>query len=202
MATSNRDALALGEVPAGRLLICRRCRLLKGPVPGRTDGAHQLCGCTPVEVRRAQPRWGGDHNTYAELCRCCGLVLLRSGSRWSVWFCRQCKEAVVVLNRSAGRCLIPVGRHSLMNGVAANAAQLCSDLGAIAFTDQLMTFFMTMDGLETWASTIVQRNLTSLGFDIERDSRLADYLDAVKSSSLSPTTAFEALVSAARGHVT
>jgi hypothetical protein len=59
-----------------RLLICRRCLLLKGPVPGRTDGARQFCDCAPLEMHRAQPRWGVDHNTYAELCRCrgCGCV--------------------------------------------------------------------------------------------------------------------------------
>ena len=199
MATSGRNALSSREVPAGRLLICRRCRLLKGPVPGRTDGVRQLCVCTPVEVRRAQPRWGGDHNTYAELCRCCGLVLLPSGSKWSVWFCDQCKEAVVALNRSAGRCLIPIGRHSLMNGVAARPAQLRSEVAAVAFADQLMTFFGSISGIETWASTIVKRNLAALGFDTKKDARLADYLDAVDSSSLSPTSAFEALVSSAAG---
>ena len=84
------------EAPPGELLICCRCLLLKGSVPGRTDGARQFCDCTPVEVRQAQPRWGGDFNTYAELCRCCGLVLIRSGSRWSVWFCASCKEAVAL----------------------------------------------------------------------------------------------------------
>jgi hypothetical protein len=69
-----------------------------------------------------------------------------------------------------------------MNGVVASPAQLRSDLGALAFADQLMTFFGTMSGVETWASTIVQSNLTELGFDTERDERLADYLDAIKSS--------------------
>ena len=197
MATASWDAPSSREVPPGELLICHTCRLLKGPVPGRSDGARQLCDCTPLEVRRAQPRWGGDHNTYAELCRCCGLVLLGSGSRWSVWFCASCKEAVVTLNRYAGRCVIPIGRHSLMNGVGASAAQLRSEIGAQAFADQLTTFFGTISSLESWASTIVHRNLTELGFDTERDARLADYLDAVKSSALSPTTAFEALLSAA-----
>ena len=94
----------------------------------------------------------------------------------------------MTLNRYAGRCVIPIGRHSLMNGVGASAAQLRSEIGAQAFADQLTTFFGT---------TIVQRNLTELGFDTEHDTRLADYLDAVKGSVLSPTPAFEALLSAA-----
>src|SRR3954453_18786742 len=98
----------MADVHAGELIICRRCRQLKGPVPDRTDGALQLCGCASVEVRREQPLWRGDFNTYAELCRCCGLELLASGSRWSVWFCKPCKDSVLRLNRSAGGCVIPI----------------------------------------------------------------------------------------------
>ena len=106
----------------------------------------------------------------------------------------------MTLNRSAGHCLIPIGRHSLMNGVGASATQLRSEIGVQAFADQLMTFFGTMSGLEAWACTIVQRSLTELGFDTEHDTRLADYLDAVKGSALSPTAAFEALISVAADH--
>jgi hypothetical protein len=60
-----------------------------------------------------------------------------------------------------------------MNGVAASPAQLGSEIAALAFADQLMTFFGTISGVETWASTIVQRHLTGLRFDTEPDTRLA-----------------------------
>jgi hypothetical protein len=202
MTGSNRTAPALAEVPAGRLVICHRCRGLKGSVPGRADGARQLCECTPVEVRRAQPRWDGDFNTYAELCCCCGLVLLRSGSRWSAWFCEPCKKSVVALNQSAGRCLVPIGRHSLMNGVAARPSQLASDTGVRTFADQLSAFFDTFDSLEAWARTIVESNLIALGLDADRDVRLGDYLDAIERSSLSRSAAFEALASRTAGRAT
>ena len=185
------------EATPGELQICHRCLLLKGQVPGRTDGARQFCDCTPLEVRRAQPRWGGDFNTYAELCRCCGLVLLRSGSRFSTWFCPQCLEAIKALNRSAGRCLVPIGRHSFMNGVGASAAQLRTEGGARALAEQFACLLGKESSLEGWARMTVQRNLTALGFDSEQDAALADYLDAVSSSALSPRAAFEALLSAA-----
>ncbi|MGA2805621.1 MAG: hypothetical protein ABSF89_14740 [Acidimicrobiales bacterium] len=185
------------EAPPGELLVCHSCLLLKGPVPGRTDGARQFCDCTPGEVRRAQSRWGGDFNTYAELCRCCGLVLLRSGSRFSIWFCMQWLEAIKALNRSAGRSLVPIGRHSFMNGVGASAAQLRTESGARALAEQFAYLLGKERSLEGWARTIVQRNLTELGLDIEQDARLADYLDAVSGSALSPRAAFEALLSAA-----
>ena len=34
-----------------------------------------------------------------------------------VWFCRECLYRVKDLNNGAGRCVVPIGRHSLMNGV-------------------------------------------------------------------------------------
>ncbi len=183
------------EAPPGELLICRTCFLLKGPVPGRSDGARQFCDCTPLEVRRAQPCWGSDFNTYAELCRCCGLALLRSGSRFSIWFCTQCLEAINALNRSAGHCLVPIGRHSFMNGVS--AAQLRTESGARALAEQFAYLLDRERRLEAWARTTLHRNLTELGFGIEQEARLAYYLDAVRSSALSPRSAFEALLSAA-----
>lgn len=155
-----------------------------------------------MEVRRAQPLWGTDFNWYAEVCRCCGLVLLPSGSKFSCWFCGPCDAAVWALNQSAGRCVIPVGRHSFMNGIFGNGAQLRTEVAAIAFADQLMTFFGSMNGVETWASTILQRNLTMLGFDTNRDTQLAEYLDAVEKSSLSSAAAFEAMVSTAKSQST
>jgi hypothetical protein len=45
--------------------------------------------------------------------------LLASGSRWSPFFCRPCQERVRALNHAVGRLVIPVGRRSMMNGIAA-----------------------------------------------------------------------------------
>jgi hypothetical protein len=199
MATSNENVLDEEQVPAGRLLICGQCYELKGPVPGRSDGAQQLCSCSPMEVHCAQPTWGSDHNTYAELCRCCGLVLLKSGSKWSLWFCSPCKDVVQDLNQAAGRCVIPIGRHSLMNNVAARTTQLQSKVAVVAYVDQLRSLFVNMEDLYTWASTVVQRNLAALNLDAEADGALSDYLDEIKGSSLTQAAAFETLAAVAHG---
>lgn len=189
-----RDGHAGHDARPGELRICGSCRTLKGPVPDRSDGARQLCECAPTENHRAEPLWGGDFNTYAELCHCCGLVLLRSGSRWSVWFCEPCKRSVVALNRAAGRCLIPIGRHSLMNRVAARSEQLRTNVGAVAFADQLDTLFASIGGLRAWAATVTASNTIALGFGGDVDVLLADYLAAVRGSTLSSEAAFTSLV--------
>jgi len=65
----------------GSLLVCATCGDIKGPVPDLGDPAVR------VRARQAapcRPRWERyDYNTAYELCLCCGLVALRSGSRWS-----------------------------------------------------------------------------------------------------------------------
>jgi hypothetical protein len=198
MAKSSQSVPDSENVPAGLLVVCGRCHELRGPVPGRTDGAFQLCSCSHVEVHRAQASWGGDHNTYAELCKCCGLVLLRSGSKWSVWLCEPCKEQVMALNQAAGRCVIPIGRHSLMNRVLARTSELQSSVGVGAYVDQLHSLFVRINDLHTWTSTVIQRNLEALNLDSEEDIALSDYLDSIGASSLAQAAAFKALVAAAQ----
>lgn len=182
--------------PPGELLICYRCLLLKSQVPGQTDGARQFCDCTPLEVRRAQPRWRGDFNTYAELCRCCWSGAASQRIALQRLVLRAVPRGDQGLEQICPRRLVPIGRHSFMNGVGASAAQLRTEKGTRAWPSSSRSLGKERS-LEGWARTIVQRNLTGLGFDIGQDARLADYLDAVSGSALSPRTAFKALLSAA-----
>ena len=74
-----------------RWTVCGRCHAVRGGLIGTVDGVTvwQRCHCVPAEGLLTQPRVG-DFNAEIELCRACGLVPLRSGSRWSVWFCGPC----------------------------------------------------------------------------------------------------------------
>ena len=55
------------------------------------------------------PRY--DLPTAAELCRCCGAVLLRYGSKFSVGFCGGCYDLVRSFNPDQGSYAVDVGRH-------------------------------------------------------------------------------------------
>jgi hypothetical protein len=91
------------------MLICTTCGGLFGPAP-----LGQRCACD----RTPQAPWPGyDFNEQIRLCDCCGRFLLPSGRRWSIWFCGPCKERVILLNQEFGFPLIPLGRHSLVNGL-------------------------------------------------------------------------------------
>lgn len=181
------------EPKTGSLLLCGRCNELRGQVPDQPKGTEQLCRCTPVEVRREQPSWGGDHNTYAELCRCCGLVLLKSGSRWSVWLCDYCKPLVMALNRQSGRCVVPLGRHSLMNGIGLRASDFERPDAIARFASASRGLFAQVEGLDGYRRSVIAHNRRVLGFEPHEDVYLGKYLWTVRRSELTPAAAFVAL---------
>lgn len=98
------------------LEICRACLGLRGPVWDGFSGCErtQRCACEAEEAR-----WRGyDFNRAVELCRGCDAALVRSGSRWSLFFCDPCKARVMARNRSSDEPPIPLGRHTVMNGLS------------------------------------------------------------------------------------
>ena len=98
-----------------RVEICRVCLGLRGPCFDTFSRIErtQRCACEPEELR-----WKAyDYNRAIELCRCCGADTVKSGSRWSPFFCETCRVHVDRHNRVAGSTVIPVGRHTIMNGL-------------------------------------------------------------------------------------
>ena len=97
-----------------RMAICRACFVMKGPFHDGFNRCErvQRCACEPKE-----PLWNAfDYNQAAVLCGCCAAQVVRSGSKWSAFFCRECQERVIAYDRAVGEVVIPIGRHSLMNG--------------------------------------------------------------------------------------
>lgn len=142
-------------------VICPQCHELRGGPIGVVDGAtiNQLCECTPALQRQAQRRVF-DFNTAVEFCRCCATEALRSGSRWSVWFCEPCKNRVAKLNHDAGRCIVPIGRHSVVNGVFYNR-NMTDSLAAVA--TQMVGLFGDMPRTAEWVRRVVTRNIKDAG---------------------------------------
>ena len=108
------------ENAASRMELCRVCLALRGPFRddfNDTDRV-QRCACEPRD-----PPWNAyDYNCHAELCHCCAARVVSSGSKWSLYFCEPCKKRIVAYNRCRGCAVIPIGRHTLMNGLAPRTA--------------------------------------------------------------------------------
>ena len=123
------DTLLLEEQPKTRenfakypdMMVCSTCFQIYGfgdYISPRFEH-WQKCDCSnkvgmPEDVDEKW-RWK-DFNKLVELCYCCGKRLVHSGSKWSLFFCEECKWMVVDFDRQYGRVIIPIGRHSLVNG--------------------------------------------------------------------------------------
>jgi hypothetical protein len=104
------------DIDPTRLVICSVCAGLNGDTGCGIHGP-QRCACPGGQPREG--RWpDGDFNEHAALCWCCQLEVLGSGSRFSPFFCPPCRTWARACNDRHGRLLIPIGRHTLMNGVA------------------------------------------------------------------------------------
>jgi hypothetical protein len=80
----------------------------------------QHCKCE----KKDESKWsdGRDFNLGYETCYCCGLEAITSGSRYSYFFCQDCRKATGDFNDSVGICIIPMGRHHYLNGKWFNKA--------------------------------------------------------------------------------
>lgn len=176
MSTTNPGALSC-PAPFHGMRICPSCYSLFGECEKPTP---QRCRCDRPHDDVTWPNH--DFNLAVELCRCCGTELLQSGSRWSVWFCRECKEQVGLLNGRFGRCVVPIGRHSFHAGYMLNADDLERPGEIVAFAEGMTGLFGAMKILEEWAGVVVRRNVDELGLESSADGIcLVSYLRSLQS---------------------
>ena len=179
---------AVEEPTEGLIAGFRLCAKCFDPYEWRLQGAitRQHCRCTD-EDRGQESRWPRhDYNEHLHLCECCGMEPLRSGSKWSVWFCNECKALVDELNSRARFSAIPIGRHSLMNGVGLSGARLqaASDeseddlVRALAYN--LMGLFGSMDHLHAFASAHRKQLASWLRFVPGEDIALEAWFESTR----------------------
>ena len=101
----------------GDLELCLICFRLRGEF----EGKEHRCGCAPSDDRWRERVWPhSDIPALVDLCNLCARATMKSGSRYSWLVC----DACLTVNRTVGSVLgssgagaLPVGRHSIMNGV-------------------------------------------------------------------------------------
>jgi hypothetical protein len=177
--------------------VCGTCGELRGPFVLLLKGVEyrhvQECGCARqrrAEGERPEPWLGFDFNAVVELCHSCGCVVLDSGSKFSIWFCRECRDRATALNAEVGQPLVPIGRHSLMHGIAMRAQ--ATDAEIEAFVTRFGTLIDRMNQIHTWAGEVIRTNLAAVRLSDATDIELAVYLDAT--SGVDRAERFEAMV--------
>jgi hypothetical protein len=172
-----------------KLNICGECGAIYGQFKIRGIAHFQKCSgdCSKYSSQPDYPskdpvsgRWGGfDFNQGYELCYTCGLVVLKSGSRWSVWFCDDCKNYVCDINTFFGETIIPIGRHTLMNGIIFKPTSEDTKKRRMArmakFTTKINGFFARIDHLSLWSKRVVRQNMLSIQRKGHGDISLSEY---------------------------
>ena len=169
------------------LIICRKCLNLYGRLVGvldesttgekRSGWRYQKCRCIKDEDRKNGLKvqlWpGNDFNTSVEFCHCCSKRLINSGSKFSSFYCSDCLKIIKENNAQPGNYQIPLGRHSLMNGI--NLQYPFTDDEGRQFTKQVNRLFNKIDLVYEWQRLSLFENLYDLGFIFHNDISLAYY---------------------------
>ena len=160
-----------------RLAICPGCFEVYGSVPVDAVRYPQLCSCRSRKARqevKPAPRY--DYATYVELCRACGIEAIGSGSKWSGFFCPECHEVIIHLNKTLGVTLIPIGRHSIMNSLSLSGEESADPHKIDSFVKGLRSLWFRMEALNDWRRLMVARRCAELGFHRDKPARLDDFL--------------------------
>jgi hypothetical protein len=163
------------------MLVCRTCACLFGPFTDDWHESvvlrHQDCACQRLSSSgRDQSRWPWfDFNRCVELCYCCAGQVIRTGSKWSVFFCEDCCPAIIALNRSYGVAVIPYGRHSLMNGFGISGEDAKHPGKVAVFAAGFNTFVERINRLHNWRRNLVRDYLAAMGEsgDVSAETYLA-----------------------------
>ncbi len=181
------------------LQLCLSCNHLRGPSDSHDEplSYDNLCVCDARAWDRDPIPQYGDLQCNRSLCMSCASTVITSGSRWSSYYCDTCRPAVQLLRRTAGRNVIPLGSHSLMNGTSwqATDGEAMTLPQATAFHDQLQTLFANQDKLYELTARRAGEKAARLGFD--GHAVLADdYVDACVAAGYSAAAGFNELVAA------
>jgi len=169
------------------LIICKKClQLYEMDISlnrkyTRNENRRKLfqkCQCKSRETGLIEETWKGfDFNNKVELCYCCSMELINSGSRWSVFYCDECKDRVRAFNYIVGKVVIPLGRHSVMNSLMIEYIPE-NDLGEEIdkYWPKWKAIVTRINTVYNWSAQSFFQNLHDLGFRFDSDIRLKDYV--------------------------
>jgi len=161
--------------------VCEPCGSVVGPFTRDGVPYTQRGSCPAHAAPAGEPKWPRyDFNEHAALCRCCGRGPIESGSRYSVWFCPDCKEQVGLLHGRHGRCIIPIGPHSFHWGFMLKGSEVDDPIAVEIFLSAVKAVGSVRDLLDEWRHPVVRRNLREIGVDEGGTISLARYTELVQ----------------------
>ena len=156
---------------------------------GRYEGKEHRCGCLPHDEEWREREWAGyDIAALVDLCHLCIRDVIRSGTRWSWYACRTCRRVnneiatAIVGEPHSGNQILPLGRHSIMNGVALGLDAAEPDDPTEGFTASVVTFFEFSSRMFDWKREEGQRLVEEAGLEDLDGVPLDSWLETNRSS--------------------
>jgi len=181
---------ALGGSQVRELSVHLRCGTIRGPLPitfeGDIETVHRWQSCRCQESPEKWPLC--DVSRLYELCILCQRGVAGGVTRWSWEACRLCLDINRGIGKVLGRNPLPLGRHSIMNGVAIPTG---GDREEVARGRET---FMAMAGewerLSVWQHAEIRRLADSRGWDHTKDIPLRVWQDTFVASTEESRDAF------------
>ncbi len=151
---------------------------------GVYEGKEHRCGCQHNDEEWDNEWDGYDIAALIDLCHLCVRDVMGSGSRWTWYACESCRKvnneiATAILGEShPGNQILPLGRHSMMNGGAIGLDPPQSDDPTERIVESIMGFFEFSRRLVDWKGEEGQRLVDASGFDSVEALPLDRWLDA------------------------
>ena len=161
--------------------ICTTCHELYGYTVDNEKILYQECYCkNKPETPLQKGDWSRfDYEQIRELCYCCGRQMIRCGSKYSRFHCDACHEQIVSLNKRCGIAVIPIGRHSVMNGVFMDNTVQRNEKEVARFCTRMIGLFDKIGRACMWKKHIISENIKKAGFTDGLDVEVEDYLQKV-----------------------
>ncbi len=150
-------------------------------------GRRQGCPCEPSE-----PWPDCDVSRAQDLCLVCARGTAGGTTRWSWLACASCRSVEKALQDWLGIRVLPLGRHSLMNGVGLRVAE-ASEGEVDAFAVRLEGLGLGWDRLFDWGAAEARRLADSL-VGVGPDLPLAAWQAAFPPSTTASLDAYERIL--------
>lgn len=172
--------MATRNYPIDDLSVCLACYQLTGTY---RDKEHR-CRCQTIGDGWRETEWEGyDIAALIDLCYLCARDTMFSGTRWSWYACETCREVNVAAGASLGRGkwgALPLGMHSMMNGVAFS---LTEDTEPSEFATALIDLHEIWKRLSDWRLAEGSRLASPQGWPAEKAQvPLAEWLTTFPTS--------------------
>ena len=166
--------------------LCPDCGEISGFLRYAQGGPFKLqtCSCRDLPVRPEDAEdfrrfFRLDFPSAVTLCACCGQILMKNGSRFSPFCCEGCRKFIMAYNSLKGVVVVPMGRHSMMNGLQLSGRDADDPETIFNFVEGMNSLVARMELLDEWKKVIIADNFRRLGHPKDWDMGLYDYLDAM-----------------------